>query len=139
MMNPERWFAGQLALLSKLPWRFEFDDSGCSWVRVLDFDLPKRVYVDKYTNLLLLIPFPNIENASGYSFYTNRFLARYDNARFHHIFDNAGYNDLHGQGYARLSFHLNSFRPTADIISGDNLVDLLEAVYHFLAQKKGVI
>ena len=108
------------------------------WIRIEKFPLPP-VYNKPSTKLLIRLPgLSGIENKSKYHFYLTKNLSRTDGIKMEHYFQNELYNDLLRKGYSRLSFHLRSFSPRLNAIEGDNLVDVIQAVYNFLAQKRGV-
>ena len=61
-------------------------------------------------------------------------MSRRDGVEPPFVHENVHCNSLYDEGYARLSFHLTSFRATTDVVSGDNLFELAKAAYHFLGQ-----
>ena len=131
------WYGANAAMLQRLFGNVSYDDQCFTWVRIQNFTLPP-VYNQYSTALLIRTPGYNIENHVDYHFYLNKVLQRTDGVNMTHYFDDASYNDLSRLGYARLSYHLRTFRPTMDLVSGDNLVDICQGVYNFLAQRQGV-
>jgi len=131
------WYAANIAMLQRIFGTVAYDDQCFTWVRIQNFILPP-VYNQYSTSLLIRTPGYNLENHQGYQFYLNKVLRRTDGVSWTHYFDDHNYNDLADRNYARLSYHLRSFRPTMDLVSGDNLVDICQGVYNFLAQRQGV-
>lgn len=131
------WYMLNVQMLQRLFDQISIDDIAFQWVLIHRFPLPS--IFDQYESALLIrTPGVNIENYAAYDFYLNMNLSRKDLNRFRHIFDVDPYNDLSHKGYSKLSFHLTSFTPAYDVLSGDTLVDIVQAIYNFLAQDTGV-
>jgi hypothetical protein len=133
----ERWYLANIRMLERLFNRVLFDDIAFQWILIHRFPLPP-IFNKNDSSLLIKTPGANIQNHSGYQFYLDIQLSRKDLNNFKHIFEGGSYNDLRAKGYSKLSFHLQSFRPSYDFLNGDNLVDITQAVYNFLGQKSGV-
>lgn len=131
----DRWYLANIWMLQRIWELVEYDHDSFTWIRINYFDLPP-VFYRKESTLLFLTPGNNIENFKDYHFFVDQDLKRRDGVAPPFVHENDKYNSLYDHGYARLSFHLNSFRPTADVVSGDNFLDLAKAVYHFLGQDK---
>lgn len=129
----QSWYLANIAILTRLFGQVSYDDGCYTWVRIHRFDLPP-IFIQKQTSLLMLTPGFNIDNYVDYHFYVDQNLERWDGIAPPFIHEDSECNNLYQYGYARLSFHLESFRPTTDVISGDNLLELSKAVYHFLGQ-----
>jgi len=129
----EKWYMENIMILARIFGQVSYDDSCFEWIRIHRFDLPD-VFVQRQTALLILTPGYNIDNHLDYHFFVDLHLRRRDGVPPPFIHEDDKYNRLYDKGYARLSFHLNSFRPTTDVFSGDNLIELTKAVYHFLGQ-----
>lgn len=128
----EQWYWINVTMLREIFGQVDFDDIAFLWIYIPDFDLPP-IYQREKTKLLITTPGTAIENCHGYSFYAEPELRRRDEAEGVHLIYESGYNDLKYAGFARLSFHLENFRPTADVISGDTIVDIVQAVHNFMA------
>jgi hypothetical protein len=131
----EQWYMANIEMLARIYGQVSYDDAYYTWIKVHLFDLPD-VFIQRQTNLLMLTPGFNIDNYLDYNFFVDLNLQRHDgiDPPFIHEYDK--YNSLYDYGYARLSFHLDTFIPTQDVISGDNLIGLAKAIYHFLGQAK---
>ncbi len=125
----ERWYLGNIGLLAKIFGQVSYDDSCFTWIKVHGFDLPE-IYFQKQTTLLILTPGYNLDNHQSFNFFVNQNMQRKDRIPPPFVHE-IRYNHLRSYGYARLSFHLTSFKPSADIVSGDNLLELLKSIYHF--------
>lgn len=130
----EKWYMANIALLVRLFGEVSFDDNCYEWVRIHRFDLPP-IFWQEQTSLLILTPGFNIDNHLDYHFFVDRRLERRDGIFPPFIHEDNEYNSLYELNYARLSFHLDSFKPSADVVSGDNLLGLSKAVYHFIGQE----
>ena len=130
----EQWYWMCLQLLSQVWGEIQYDDGAFTWVRIVYFDLPP-VYHLSETSLLMTTPGYNIENYMDYHFFVDQRLTRIDGSKPPFVHEDDHCNNLYSHGYARLSFHLESFRPTQDVVSGDNLFELAKSVYHFLGQE----
>ena len=130
----EQWYLGNIQMLWQV-WPVEYDDGAFTWIKISHFDLPPVYYKDNST-LLFLTPGYNIQNFEDYHFFVDRDLMRQDGIDPPFVHENHECNSLYRYGYARLSFHLKSFRPTTDVVSGDNYLKLAKAVYHFLGQEE---
>ena len=131
----DQWYLANIEILRRVWGPVEHDDDSFTWIRINYFDLPP-VYYQEESTLLFLTPGYNIENFKDYHFFVDLNLKRRDGVAPPFVHENDGCNSLYNQGYARLSFHLKSFRPTSDVVSGDNFLELAKAVYHFLGQNK---
>jgi len=129
----EQWYLATIQMLRQVWGDVDYDDIYFTWIRIFYFDLPP-VYFQEYSDLLILTPGLNIENFQDYHFYVDQNLSRRDGISLPFVHENVHCNNLYNQGYARLSFHLKSFRATTDVVSGDNLFELAKAAYHFLGQ-----
>lgn len=127
------WYSMNVEMLRRLFPDVEYDDVNFSFIRIRDFPLPPGTFLQSSTNFLIVPPGRNIELHSAYKFYLNKGLIRTVSDSENHLFEEADYNDLRHLGWARFSFHLESFRPTWDVISGDTLIDVTQAAYNYLA------
>ena len=138
-MNPmiSKWYIINIKLLQKIYGRVTCNDT-FSWILIWDFDLPP-VFNQTHSSLLITTPIENITNFDGFSYFLNQRLHRIDNKQTNRLFDDKGYNYLSNKGYSRLSYHLTSFRPSSDVVSGDNLISICKAIYYFLGDEKGIV
>jgi hypothetical protein len=128
------WYMANIEILANIFGQIEYDDVSFTWVRIYRFELP-QVFYQKSTSLLMITPEDNIDNHESYHFFVNKDLQRLDGIAPPFVHENDQWNNLYHLNWARLSYHLKSFRPTADVVSGDNLFGLAKAVYHFLGQE----
>lgn len=129
------WYSMNVEMLRRLFPDVGYDDVNFSFIRIRNFPLPSSTFRQSSTNFLIMSPGQNIELHSAYKFYLNKGLIRTVLDSTNHIFDEPGYNDLSHLGWARFSFHLESFRPTWDVISGDTLLDVTQSAYNYLASE----
>lgn len=129
----EHWYLTNIQMLMNLWGTVDYDDTSFTWIRIFNFDLPP-IFCQSETVLLFLTPGYNIENYNDYHFFVDMALKRQDGSAPPFVHENNGYNNLHNHGYARLSFHLKSFRPSTDVVSAHNFLELAKAVYHFLGR-----
>ncbi len=132
----DEWYVTNIRMLERLFGRVSYDDQSFEWILVHRLKLPP-FYNKKYTALLITTPGFNITNHNDYDFYIDKKLQRNDIAASEFIFDGSGYNPLSHKNFARLCFNLKSFCPASDVLNGDNIIDLCQSVYNFLAQRKG--
>ena len=132
------WFIANIMMTQRALGPVSYDDIAYQWFRIERMPLPP-IFWKRETSLLIKVPYPNLSMANGYSFYSDQYLYRRDNAESHHKFDGPGWNDEAFSGYARISFHLTSFNPSPDMINGDTFIDLAESIYNFLGQEKGKV
>ena len=126
------WYLENAGALRGTFGEITYDDEEFKWFRIEIFTLPP-LYTDYFTKLLITTPGLNgIENHKSWKFYIKNGLKRKDGNSLDHIYES---NILTDKNYANLCMHLDRFEPSLDFISGDNMVDLAEAVYKFLAQK----
>lgn len=133
----QRWYSKNIQALSKLFGEVLYDEDSFGWVIIRHFRLPS-FYNRSTTILLIETPGNNISNATAFSFYVEQGLRRPDMTSYVHIYEGNGYNRYADLGLARLSLHIKSFRPSADGYSGDNLIDIAQNVYNFLALRIGL-
>ena len=129
----DQWYLANIQMLMGIWGAVDYDENALTWIKISKFDLPS-VYYQGYSALLFLTPGYNIENFKDYHFFVDQNLRRRDGIAPPFVHENDGCNNLYNHGYARLSFHLKSFRATTDVVSGDNFLELAKAVYHFLGQ-----
>jgi len=129
----EQWYLASIEILRRVWGTVEYDDSYFTWIKIIYFDLPS-VYFQEDSALLFITPGLNIENFQDYHFYVDQNLSRRDGVAPPFVHENNECNNLYNHGYARLSFHLKSFKATTDVVTGDNFFKLAKAVYHFLDQ-----
>jgi hypothetical protein len=130
----QRWYDMNIELLLRIYSQVEYDNERYTWVLIYDVDLPP-IYFQTYTNLLITTPGLNIEHHNNYNFYVDKDLYRTDGSCLKFLHNTAEYNPYSHMGYARLSYHLTSFRPSFhNIMSGDNLLQLVKATYHFIGK-----
>jgi hypothetical protein len=103
----------------------DYDEEDGQWVRIPEFPLPEG-WGRPVTELLLVLP-------SGYphmppnGFFIDRHLRTQSGHRIDHCFEERGeYNPYAAKGWAWFCIHLDrqAWRPTGDILHGDNLVKL---------------
>lgn len=111
-----------------------YDWLGCTWFKVPHFPLPENWWqID--TSLLVILP--GLEGDLTFQkpdeFYLSKGLCTISGYFPGHVFESGDYNHFRYKKWARYSFHIKQWQPTADGVSGDNLISLLGAVYLSLA------
>ena len=131
------WYAINAHLLQKIYGQVT-NCRNFSWILIWDYILPP-VFNQTHSSLLITTPIENLTNFDGFGYYLNQRLHRIDNKPTNRLFDHQAYNNFSQKGYSRLSYHLKSFRPSNDVVSGDNLVSICKAIYYFLGDERGVV
>lgn len=132
-----RWYSKNISALQKLFGEVQYDENSLAWVIIRKFKLPS-IYNKSTTRLLIETPGVNLNNAAAFSFYAEQGLRRPDITSYMHIYEESGYNRYADLGLARLSLHIKSFRPSSDVYSGDNLIDIAQNVYNFFSLRMGL-
>ena len=113
----------------------DYDDEDGRWVQIPHFPLPSG-WDRAVTALLLDLP-------SGYphvppdGFYIDRFLRTRRGQRIDHYFEERGtYNPYADKGWGWFCIHPNrgAWRPTSDLIGGDNLFKLTALIRAILTE-----
>ena len=130
----QQWYFFNIIELARHYANVSYDDHNYKWILVNDFPLP-NTFIQNSSPLMIRTPGSNIDAFNDYHFYMNKKLERFDGKHEIHLFDEEGYNDLADNGFARLSFHLHSFRPTLPIHNGDNMIDVCRSLYNFLGAR----
>jgi hypothetical protein len=113
----------------------DYDNEDGRWIHIPDFELPVG-WDQQKTGLLLVLP-------SGYphvppnGFYIDRFLRTCDGHRVSHYFEEQGdYNPYADRGWGWFCIHLDqgAWRPTSDVLCGDNLLKLAALIRAILTE-----
>ena len=133
-----RWYSKMIRVLCE-EYRHsvvEYDYEEGTWIRISHFPLPPH-FVQSYSRLLLLLPGINQPiPVPPKSFYLDKGLRTKTGATPAHVFDRTSYHgarDLSRKGCAYHCVLLRRWRPTADVLSGDNLITLLNTIRYRLA------
>lgn len=132
------WYLKNIRALQRVYGRVDYDQKGLSWILVDRFKLPPD-FNRKDSVLLIETPKENLTMKDGFNFYLNKRLVRTDGKPTTRLHDDDGYNPYRDKEYSRLSFHVHDFRPKLDVVKGDNLIDIMESLYNFLGDARGVI
>lgn len=110
--------------------RVTYDRSSYEWFMVYGFPL-SRWWLQRSTSLFVVLPpVGNIATYPPDRFYVNQGLRTVSGLLVEHYYEEgAGFNDRARDGWARLSLHIESWYPSADVVSGHNLLHLLDIVY----------
>ena len=131
-----QWYLENLDILNQMYGKVRIYQD-FSQIMIENFDLPP-VFNNSFSTLLMLTPGKDIANHAAFQFFLDRDLKRVDGRSTSHLFtDNGEYNYLYQNGFSRLSFHLNHFKPTVDIWTGDNFMSICKGIYYFLGDEKG--
>jgi len=113
----------------------DYDDEDGRWVHVLYFPLPAG-WDRRTTGLLLELPdgYPHVPPEG---FYIDRFLRTRSGQQVDHYFEERGhYNPYADKGWGWFCIHLErgAWRPTADVLGGDNLYRLTVLIRAILTE-----
>jgi hypothetical protein len=128
-----RWYLDCIRELTRCFGKVAYDHLAFSWILIEDFPLP-NTFNEASSSLLTKTPGLNIENYTGYDFFMDLDLLRLDGHQTTHLIAGSVYNPHKMDGYCRLSYHLETFRPAYPIGKGDTLLDICQSLYHFLGQ-----
>ena len=129
------WYLENLKYLRNIYGQIKYDNEEYEWFRLEHFKLPP-IYLSTHTKLLITTPgLSGIENKYAWNFFISQGLKRRDGKDIDHLYDSDGYNFLAHKNYARLCVNPLNFKPSLNFIQGDNICDLAEMVYGFLAKK----
>lgn len=113
----------------------DYDDEDGRWVYIPHFPLPVG-WDRRTTGLLLVLP-------SGYphmppdGFYIDRFLRTRNGQQVDHYFEERSrHNPYAGKGWGWFCIHLDrgAWRPTGDVLHGDNLLKLTALIRAILTE-----
>jgi len=113
--------------------RVRYDRESYKWLMVYGFPLPKW-WLQNSTNLLIVLPpAGNIDTHPPDRFYVGQGLRTVSGLVTEHYYEEAWhFNDMAHYGWARISIHMESWYPSADVVSGHNLSHVLDIVYREL-------
>lgn len=130
------WIMANILLL-----RDEFGRVDCDttfdWILIHRFPLPAGRFNKATTAVFLRLPGEYLNNPDGFEFYIDKDIKAVDGRPMDHIFADCGYNDLFRKGYAKCSFHIQTFR--ADPVTGEgmDLMDVMRSLFYFFANEGG--
>ncbi len=106
-------------------------DSDFSRIVIERFPLPDG-FKKNYTELVIKWQgiHGDIFNIVPDNFYVDKDIKLRDGDTPSHIYKNEPFNDR-WPDYARVSWHLKTWKPSADVISGHNIMTILEGLYSF--------
>lgn len=140
MISTGEWLIRNLLLLhAALPGcEIEFDSEDGTWVRLSPFPLPSN-FAQQKTDLLILMPgMHHPVTMPPTSYYIDKKLQSSATGYTPgHIFERApvhGWEDMTAKGYANFCLHLSQWQPTADVVSGDNLLTVVNTVFKNLSE-----
>ncbi len=113
----------------------DYDDEDGRWVYILHFPLPAG-WDRQTTGLLLVLPgdYPHVPPDG---FYIDRFLRTRSGQRVDHYFEERErYNPYADKGWGWFCIHLHrgAWRPTSDVLHGDNLLKLAALIRAILTE-----
>jgi hypothetical protein len=103
----------------------EYDDEDGRWVHIPRFPLPEGW--DRATTALMLVLPSGYPHVPPNGFYIDRFLRTQRGRRIDHYFEErGGYNPYADKGWGWFCIHLRqrAWRPTGNVVGGDNLLKL---------------
>jgi len=111
-----------------------YDREEYTWVRIDNFDLPP-IWIPRYSNLLITLPgvYTGI-HVSPSEFYLDKNLRTITGWTTVHYFQAQGANRLSHLNYAYLCLHLQDWKPSWDVLSGDNLLTIVDLIYQRMSK-----
>ena len=107
-----------------------------SWIMIPNFPL-SSIWNKRSTPLLIIQPGLNgdIFNCCPDNFFCDKGL-RYANGDCDsHILESSCWNNYAEKNWARISWHINHWKPSRDVISGHNLLSILEGLNSFFRKR----
>lgn len=113
-----------------------FDGNAFSWFLIQDFDLPP-IWVPAFSDLLVVMAGLNGGfEIPPYDFYLDRNLRTKNGACLSNYFEEPGESNKLGHlGYAYLCIHLMDWQPSLDVVSGDNLLTVVDLIYQRMSSE----
>ena len=140
MTVTEHWYSKNILMMQRhLPsCRMEFDRTEGTWIKLRQFPLPRNFDVPRSTDLLFLLAgITRPITTPPLCFYLDQHLRTRGGRTPDHIF-NVGsvhqWPDLSRQGYALYCVMLKEWNPALDVVSGDNLLTVVNTIYSTLAE-----
>lgn len=132
------WWIDQCMLMIAERYGFDrviYDRRSYKWFEVFDFPLSEWWRQPSTTLFVKLPPVGNILIYPPDYVYVDQGLRTLSGLMVGHYYeDGEGFNDMAHEGWARLSLHMESWRPSPDVVSGNNLLDLVELVYYRMSE-----
>lgn len=110
------------------------DHQEFTWLIIREFDLPPG-WLPNTSNLLLT--FPGVKRSIQTppdSFYLDKGLRHENGCIPEHYFEGRFCNEFSDKGYAWFSFHVQDWKPSTDVVSGDSWLTLIDIVYQGLVE-----
>ncbi|MGE4489422.1 MAG: hypothetical protein AB7E95_07765 [Kiritimatiellales bacterium] len=130
MNKATKWIIENLMLLAKAFPESEmaYDSENFTWIFIRSFPLPENIR-QKYTRLIMITPgrLGPISQAPG-NVYVDKGLTDLNGNTLPFIFDHCG-RELDGSGFAWLSLFIRRWKPSYDVMAGDNLITLTNLIY----------
>jgi hypothetical protein len=132
--DPYRWIDQCLQMIAERYGfdRLDYDRSSYKWFEIFDFPLSEWWLQPSTTLFVKLPPVGNILTYPPDYIYLDQGLRTVSGLKVSHYYENGEFNDMAYEGWARLSLHIKSWRPSPDVVSGNNLLDVVDLVYHDL-------
>lgn len=137
MITTTAWLSGNLQLIAKQMSyaTIEYDSDNYEWISINPFPLPAKV---KQNFSRLLITLPGLQTPiteKPIAFYLNTGLKHSSGRSLEHVFNKRTYHEcenLSHLGYAWFCLILNRWKPSTDVVSGDNLLTVINTIFHQL-------
>lgn len=139
MTKTAAWYWGNIQLLAQLMpnTQINYDTEECTWIYIDRFPMPANVLQD-HSRLLLTLPGLNAPiTMQPKAFYLDQGLRGASGRWLGHIFESGashGCEDLSHLGYSWACLLLRRWRPTYDVVSGDNLATVTNTIFQKLKE-----
>ncbi len=139
MRKTAAWYFGGIQQLSQLfpNSKINYDTEECTWIYIDQFPLPVNVQ-QNYSRLLLTFPGINYPiTMPPKAFYLDKGLRGKSGRTLRHIFEEGTAHDcedLSHLGYSWACLILRRWKPTYDVVSGDNMATLVNSIFQQLKE-----
>jgi hypothetical protein len=132
--DPYRWIDQCILMIAQRYGynRLNYDRYSRRWFMIYDFPLSEWWIQPSTALFITLPPVGNIQLHPPDGLYVEQGLRTINGLVPDHYIEVGEFNDLADQGWARLSVHIKSWCPSPDVVSGNNLLDVVDLVYHDL-------
>lgn len=137
MTKTAAWYWGNVQQLAQLMpnSQINYDTEECTWIYIDRFPMPGNIRQD-YSRLLLTLPgFRYPITVPPKAFYLDKGLRGVSGRYLAHVFEQGashGCEDLSHLGYSWACLLLDRWRPTYDVVSGDNLAVVTNTIFQKL-------
>lgn len=137
MNKIEAWYWGNLQLLAnQMPdSTITYDDEDCQWIAIDKFPLPRNVMQNRSRLFILTPGLDKPITQRPEAFYLDIGLKHRSGRHLDHVFNQGaahGCVDLSDYGYAWFCLLLDRWRPSYDVVNGDNYATVVNTIFQQL-------